>query len=753
MKNYFEHKEQVKYVDGLLTNNQEWQWIIKYIEENFTLDDVSNWAEFQTQYQNLREVLLHFVKIVEVCRTIPKIKNRVCMDLYILAKYYNGIIEQEECKSCITTEFGRALYFVIWLTKLENQDNKTKYVVDYRLLQQKNFWNLINMDSFELYKEDIYILASDIKLLGFENAMKILSDNIEKKYYKYTGEFVKKNKEIILSGNAFSFRHIEMEHFITWQEEYVKDMLQISIRHGKLVPRFSDGITTTPDFTLWTEDVLSKIQSYFNCEEIDFVVETICLIQFGKVPSNNTIILHCKLLSDIIKNDDKSFEVLSSSSFEVISFLFKEKMMKGVTQQEAYREFLKLIHRITEPKILDKIINAGIPLNTEQKDLLRMFYEEKYKKIEKIVNISELSQYLGDEDIPKQIDNEYFLLTVKAFERYIESCNGIEIADLFYNFMVFLINVNATNQNVDKKLIKQHMIFTQQLWEEKYYKEQCSNLQSFEHTTSVKTREVELYNEQIVRNPIFAAKNCISAEKEFICNIMENVSEKPIRYLFSSISLTPVYPIKINGVNCDKHDIDIMLRSIINDINGTMGYKFLNRLETDIYLTAVHESYKNNANITAALFTKEEEVYMFISEETKYELIPYEYNLKLAHLTQLFPILEIKIRELGSLTGIVPFKENLTNFMQYKDPSSVLRELLQEIYSELKGFENVSDLLFVYNFMYNSNSLNIRNECMHGRDYLSGKRLKFAFKMTLLAIYMVIFRIKIIEEYKEDNGV
>lgn len=247
--------------------------------------------------------------------------------------------------------------------------------------------------------------------------------------------------------------------------------------------------------------------------------------------------------------------------------------------------------------------------------------------------------------------------------------------------MVFLININATNQNVDKKLIKQHMIFTQQLWEEKYYKEQCSNLQSFEYTTTVETKEVELYNEQILRNPIFAARNCISAEKEFICNIMEAVSENPIRYLFSSISLTPVYPIKINGVNCDKHDIDIMLRSIIDDINVTMGYKFLNRLEIDIYLTAVHESYKDNANTTAALFTKEEEVYRFISEETKYELIPYEYNLKLAHLTQLFPILEIKIRELGSLTGIVPFKENLTNFMQYKDPSSVLRELLQEIYS------------------------------------------------------------------------
>ena len=63
MKYYFEHKEPVKDVDGLLTNNHEWQWIIEYIEENFTLDDVSNWAEFQTRDQNLREVLLHFVGV------------------------------------------------------------------------------------------------------------------------------------------------------------------------------------------------------------------------------------------------------------------------------------------------------------------------------------------------------------------------------------------------------------------------------------------------------------------------------------------------------------------------------------------------------------------------------------------------------------------------------------------------------------------------------------------------------------------
>ncbi|PWW83560.1 hypothetical protein CYK87_14225 [Clostridium perfringens] len=278
---------------------------------------------------------MHFIKIVEVCRTIPKIENKVCIDLYVLARYFNGVIDRDECKSCITTKFGYALYFVIWLTKLENQDNKTQYVVDYRLLQQKNFWDLINMDSFELYKEDIYALASDIQLSGFENARKCLSDNIEKKYYKDTGDFVKKYKEIILSSDAFNFNRIEREDFITWQEEYLIDMLQISIRHGELVPIFSNGIKTTPDFTLWTEDILSKIKNYFNCEEIDFVIETISLIKFRKVPSNNTIILHCKLLSDIIKNAEKSFEILNSSSFKIISFLFKERMMSNVTKKKS----------------------------------------------------------------------------------------------------------------------------------------------------------------------------------------------------------------------------------------------------------------------------------------------------------------------------------------------------------------------------------------------------------------------------------
>ena len=88
--------------------------------------------------------------------------------------------------------------------------------------------------------------------------------------------------------------------------------------------------------------------------------------------------------------------------------------------------------------------------------------------------------------------------------------------------------------------------------------------------------------------------------------------------------------------------------------------------------------------------------------------------------------------------------------MQYNDPSSLLRELLIMVFDEQHSFENVPDLMFVYNIMYNGNSCNVRNECIHGRDYLSGGQLRFAFRATLFAIHMVEFRINTIKENVSD---
>ena len=72
------------------------------------------------------------------------------------------------------------------------------------------------------------------------------------------------------------------------------------------------------------------------------------------------------------------------------------------------------------------------------------------------------------------------------------------------------------------------------------------------------------------------------------------------------------------------------------------------------------------------------------------------------------------------------------------------------IFDEQHSFENVPDLVFIYNIMYNGNSYNIRNECIHGRDFLSGNRLRIAFRATLFAIHMANFRIQTIKENVSD---
>ena len=38
MRNYLDHKDEVRYIDGLLANSQEWNWFIELVESNYVSD-------------------------------------------------------------------------------------------------------------------------------------------------------------------------------------------------------------------------------------------------------------------------------------------------------------------------------------------------------------------------------------------------------------------------------------------------------------------------------------------------------------------------------------------------------------------------------------------------------------------------------------------------------------------------------------------------------------------------------------------
>ena len=121
----------------------------------------------------------------------------------------------------------------------------------------------------------------------------------------------------------------------------------------------------------------------------------------------------------------------------------------------------------------------------------------------------------------------------------------------------------------------------------------------------------------------------------------------------------------------------------------------------------------------------------------KYELLDYpKENVKVADATQLIPLLELLIRELGIRNNVLPFKEKQNQIHIMKDSSTVLQNIIKTKYRLNKNFNNLEVYLFLYNTLYNVNCLNLRNELIHARQFIENqKQIKYAFKILVLAIF------------------
>lgn len=753
--NYLKHDIKVKYIDGLLAREQEWQWFVECIEKNYDMSDVNTWSEYLSKNNSIRDVYSYFVKIIEICDKEWTVKTEVLKEVIIVSKYYLGIVNADYCIALLKSNIGRLLFLSIWLTKLENKDNQTIYLADMRFFTQRNLWEILSVDSMELICDKIESYFLSLNIEGMDIPQNCVLDNINRVQYPAREGFIDEYRNYFLSANAFSYQFICKSDNMTWQEDYLLQMLNVSVDERKLKPSISIGDVASPDTSLWTQEVIANMKDFFADESAAFILENIAYIEHKVEPSSSVKLQHCRLLTKFMNTEEDMYEVIRCSSYKIISYMFEDKLFEKIVKEYDYIRLIQTIQNILDPHIIKHLREDKYPLSKEQKGILNEYYDTLAHQINIVKDVHTFIRYLENTDVPKRMDTNSFIKTCELFYKYVETTDrAMMVSNLFYNYMVFLMKTNLVATEVDKRIVRAEIINAQKVWQEDYYSKQVNNLHVFTHETKIATKDVENYNAAVLSNPILVAKNCMLSEEERLCKVMEDASEHAILYMFTSMDLSPVYPIKGDVINYERHDIDIMLKRTVEKIRREKAYKFLNVLDTDVYVTAIHKRYRELALTTATMFNEEEQVYHLLQQAAEYKLIPYEKNVTLAHLTQLFPLLEVKIRELASLVGIVPFKERLEDFMKYKDSSSVLRELLQEVYTELGSFENVPDLLFVYHYMYNGNSLNVRNECMHGRDYMNGSRLRFAFRLTLLAIYMIMYRIDVINTNitEEDDG-
>ncbi len=737
MENYLDHDQEVKFGDSLLEQSQDWQWFIDLIEERYELCDVKSYNEFQERTYYYIEILQKLTKVVECCDREWTCNLTVSHDLLSLAKYFCGLIEKDTIILSIKSNIGKLLCIGVWFNKLRDSRKQSSDIADLMALNVRNYWQLADLRISREDELSIIEYLDSIQLNMFDKHKQCLKDNIEKKEYGISEQFFHKYKEQLSGPNVFKLHHIHREAFLSWQENMLLDIVSTSIK------RVSDEqIKHTCSFFVnheeWTDDLLGRLMTFFPDPLSHYLIETVNYVQNKTLPSNGTIDVYCEMLAEKLKREDA--EAPQSYEYTILSSMLNEQVFRKSEKTERFKDLMKSIHSTSSIQIMMQLYNDGFPISKKQKKSVEYYMSEQYKEISEVSDYTEFLGYLKNRNNPKNITQEYYDMIMPSFDSIIQKYSDIRIAELFMVCMRFLVEVKGVNSKVDKQIVNENMIWLQEEWQNKYYETQKKNMHVIPFKREINAEMIRGLNKEILSNPRLLSDQCMFASIDQMVDAMESVSENAVNQLFRKIIISPIFPFNEVILVDEKHDIDKFHIGYIAKIIKKYNYRFINHMMPEAYLAGLHETYKRFASILIPLFIEEKKLYQILEKEYNLDLIPYSDSIQIGHLTQFFPLLEIAIRKLGSEYGIVPFKEGDKDYMKYKDPKSVLGDILKSSFSDSGSFEKVSDLLFVYHFLYNGNSYNIRNESIHGRYYTNGEQLKFAFKISELALYMVLFR-------------
>ena len=742
-KNYIEHEVKVKLMDSILSNDKDYQWFIDYLETNFDIDDVDSWESFESRY-------LSFSKVFDYISKIQKNKNEeiktnivLLKDIILISKFNLDLITWSQLSNKVQSNFGKILAVALYITKLMSLKNQLKDEINFGIFSIKNFWQVYNLDEAVERKELICDYLESISIKNFDREKEIISSNLNHEETTCSMQFLAVLKSLAFNTTTFSYKYKKYEYnVITWQERVVLGF----------VTRPLDVLLKDEDFNShFSVEQLQKLIEYFHGNGVvRFIIETIIYEKFNLLPSSMVVENHIQLL--LFNVSVKSgFELFNSSSVLFLSKLFKEKDFKKISISNYLRyKFMQAIQNVEEPKRIEKLKALGFPTSKQQNEGLKSYSRDLYKSISNVQSIADLIRYFDSVSLVMYLDNEYFFQICQKFREVViekEETQSLETANMFLMYMKFLYFLSDNRgEYLNKNLLINEIISIQNLWENTYYEQELNNMQEFTYQQEISNTEIDKFNDFLTKHPFSIANQCILVTEEKTIQIMELASENALIYFVNRIIIDPIFPKDSTDIVLDRHDVDQLLEKHVKSIIDNKSYKFRNILKPNKYMLALHENYIRNVTFLTTIFNRTEELYLYLNSCSRFNFIEFDKEIKIAHITQLFPLLEEKIRELARLFGYNPFKMQKKEFMNYRDPSSILREIITEVFNLTDSFENIPDLLFVYHFMYNSNSLNIRNECIHGRDFLSGERLILAFKVTMLSIHMIENRIKLIKE-------
>lgn len=757
MKKYIEHDLKVKFYDGIFEHSNNWQWFVESIENNFLFEEktIDDWNAYSNEYRNIDEVFECFIKIHQLGGFKLKFTKPWLKKLNLISLLYTKRKTLKAIWNELDDSFFKLFALNVFITTLLNNTNEQKYIYSEHIFTCYNIFDIMDLSEVILAETEILKYLSEIKIKEVSKLKRTFLNNIHQKTMTYKKSLFNKYLKYISSSNSFNFRNIKLDKWISWQEQFLYNMISIEIKERKLVHIYNMQGRCFPDFTQWSQANLNNMKAYFNNVNANFIIETIEYILHNKIPSEDTIIKHFELETNHLIKLKRSidFHKINDSSFKIISYLLKDKILSQNIRNNYMRNFSIAIQKFTNPNTLSQLKDCFMPLSTLQKQKIKNFINKQASTVKNIKNIYEFQCYCENIYVAKGINDEHIKQLHKVFLNILNDTSDWTVSIAFYHYMILLIRAKSS-PSIKNINLEHIMISLKEMWSKKYYDKCVEKLQVFDFSQTIKQEEVVEHNKLFINSPITIAKSCFPTGANSLIDIMESISKHVFSIFATQYIITQNYPFPEQHKNfAEDYEVGKCFLNVLENLIQNKGYKFLNVLDTHTYAKEIFKHYSQNTMVNFSLFNDWQELYNNIqSSLSDYSLLEIKNNtIKLGHITQLFPILENKIRKLGTFFGIAPFKENENEFLQAKDPSSILIKLILQYYEGTYELVGISDLFFTYYALYNSNSLNIRNECIHGNDYQSTDNLLYAFKISLVCLKLILNRINKIEKKLTDS--
>jgi hypothetical protein len=760
---YYEREIEVRYTEGILAKSRDWQWFVDETCETFGPPE---WEDgtfdgFRRAFYGVSRAYGHLSSIADTWSDL-----RLSFPCEWVRRVWESCLIHAGVREMPDNPTGDAFFdlldVVSYSTRLLSSVSDRKLTYDLGLFSLSNYQDLFELDNLTNEGERIVSRLREIDADGLAPTIAVVMGNFEGKRVDCDEETIGKVLDEEFDADFLDFKAPDNVALKTWQEAYLLDCLRTSYQGDELMPLVGfRGGGSIPDFSLMTAEILANMRDRIKDSRARCLIDSVGYLLHGtKVPRDSIGILIDLALDRIgqVAAGTRKPYGLACTSVGLCARMNTRGELPDSDKPRLLGGISQAMKDVEDLNILATIERMGFPLGGRQKGLLRDARRGKTDLIESINDPNELLRYMDDQDVSQFCSQERAQETMDKFANLVSGAGNIT-ALLFISAMNFLIRL-LNNKSIDNRWAKSRLIDVQSNWSEAFYARTMAGMQTITQEISVPEEQSEGLNKAVLENPLLFGHWAFPLDETAIEERIEGIAENPVFAMVQTTTIEEFIPHKERfdpGAGSGKHSMDAMILGEVDRINRKYSYRHMNQLKAEEIAAQLCAKAVQGTYVLSSMIHVIPEMYNAVRKRVsgKYALIDYPAEGEeptLAHVCQLFPVMENTIRELGKHFSITPFRASEDEFHMLRDAPQIIGELIGSVLEETGTIAGTDDLTFVYFAMFSKNGLNIRNACIHGQAYQSGAQLEEAFRLTVICEYMLLYRLDMVIKAEEGPG-